>query len=89
MGFRFLPIVSRGNRAMPLTMLPAGSSARVTAVYGGRGFNRRLASMGIFPGVELALVKGGVGGPVIVDVRGSRFILGHGMARRIMVRPFS
>ena len=74
---------------MPLTMLLPGSSARVTAVYGGRGLNRRLASMGIFPGVELALVKGGIGGPVIVDIRGGRFVLGRGMAQRIMVQPLS
>jgi len=45
--------------------------------------------MGIFPGVELLLVKGGFGGPVIVEVRGSRIILGRGMAHRIMVAPLA
>ena len=72
---------------MPLTMLSAGCSARVTVVHGGRGFNRRLASMGILPGAELLLVKGGIDGPVIVEVLGSRFILGRGMAQRVMVEP--
>jgi len=73
--------------ATPLTMLRPGSRAKVTAVYGGRGFNQRLASMGIFPGAELLLVKGGVGGPVIVEVLGGRFVLGRGMAHRVLADP--
>ena len=43
--------------------------------------------MGILPGTELVLLKGGPGGPVIVDVLGSRFMLGRGMAQRVMVEP--
>ena len=74
---------------MVLTMLKPGTRARVTAVRGGRGFNQRLASMGIFPGAELTLVKGGVGGPVIVEVLGGRFVLGRGMAYRVMAEPLS
>lgn len=61
--------------------------AKVIAVHGGRGFNRRLASMGILPGAKLRLVRGGVGGPVIVEVRGSRVFVGRGMAHRVMVEP--
>jgi Fe2+ transport system protein FeoA len=41
--------------------------------------------MGILPGTELALVRCGAAGPVIVDVRGSQFILGRGMAQRVLV----
>ena len=74
---------------MPLTMLSPGTRARVTAVCGGRGFNQRLASMGILPGAELVLLKGGPGGPVIINVLGSRFMLGRGMAQRIMVQVLS
>ena len=70
---------------MPLTMLQPGSRANVTVIHGGRGLNQRLAAMGILPGTEITLIKSG--GPVIVDVRGIRFILGHGMARRVMVNP--
>ena len=72
---------------MPLTMLQPGNRAVVTAVYGGRGFNQRLAAMGIFTGAQLTLVRGGFGGPIIVDIGGSRIMLGHGMAHRIMVAP--
>jgi len=59
----------------------------VTAVHGGRGFGRRLASMGILPGAEVRMVRGGLGGPVIVEARGSRVLVGRGMAHRVMVEP--
>ena len=77
------------NISMRLTMLQPGTRAVVTAMYGGRGFNQHLAAMGIFPGAELVLVKGGIGGAVIVDVHDGRFIFGRGMAHRVMVQPLA
>jgi Fe2+ transport system protein FeoA len=74
---------------MSLAMLLPGCRAKVRALCGGREFNRRLASMGILPGVELVLLRCGLSGPVIVEVRGSQFILGRGMAQRIMVERLS
>ncbi|MCF7853786.1 MAG: ferrous iron transport protein A [Candidatus Pacebacteria bacterium] len=72
---------------MPLTFLQPDSMARVTAVQGGRGATARLAAMGIYPGVVVTLKRCGAGGPVIVQAGGSRFGIGRGMARRIMVKP--
>jgi len=74
---------------MPLMMLQPGRRARVIQVQGGRGLTRRLASMGILPGVVVSLVRGGPGGPAIVDVQGSRFIIGRGMAHRVMVQELN
>ena len=71
---------------MPLMILQPRRRARVVGVHGGRGLTQRLAAMGILPGAEVSLIRGGTGGPVIVDVRGSRFILGRGMAHRVMVQ---
>ncbi len=71
---------------MPLMILPPGRLARVVSVAGGRGLTLRLASMGILPGALLSLVRGGPGGPVIVDVLGSRVIIGRGMAHRVTVQ---
>lgn len=71
---------------MSLVMLPPGRRAKVTALNGGREFKQRLSSMGILPGTELLLLRRGATGPVIVEVRGSQFILGRGMAQRVMVK---
>ena len=77
---------SKINAAMPLMMLQPGSSARVLEVRGGRGLTRRLSSMGILPGSVVSLVRGAPGGPVIVEARGSRVIIGRGMAHRVLVQ---
>lgn len=71
---------------MPLSMMAEGSRAIVTAIQGGHGLNRRLAEMGVFVNSEIALIRTG-GGPVVVEVRGSRLAIGRGMAQRVMVRP--
>jgi ferrous iron transport protein A len=60
---------------------------KVKTIEGGRGLVQRLAEMGVLAGTELRVVRGG--GPVIVDVRGHRLILGRGMAERIGVEPLA
>ena len=71
--------------AVSLMSVKAGARARVQAVDGGHQLGRRLASMGIYPGAEIKVVRGG--GPVIVEVRGTRVVVGRGMASRVMVNP--
>jgi ferrous iron transport protein A len=72
---------------VPLALLKPGTPAKVIGVRGGHGFNRHLAAMGILPGAEVRLVGGGVSGPVIVEVCGSRVLLGRGVTHRVMVKP--
>ena len=71
--------------ARPLTALIPGTQVVVKSVEGGHNCSQRLAAMGILPGAELRIIKGGFGGPVIVEVIGSRFVLGRGMAHRVIV----
>jgi ferrous iron transport protein A len=74
---------------MPLALLRPGNRARIVSLNGGRGFTRRLTSMGMHPGVELSVVRGGIPGPVVVKVQESRFAIGRGMAHRVFVEPLS
>lgn len=69
----------------PLNRVKQGDKARVAQVQGGRGFVQRLAEMGVYPGTTLTIIRGG--GPVIVDVKGHRLVLGRGMAHRVLVTP--
>ena len=55
-------------------------------MHGGHGLKHRLAEMGLSVGTELLLVRS-EGGPVVVEVRSTRLMLGRGMAHRIMVEP--
>jgi ferrous iron transport protein A len=70
---------------MPLSMASPGEAVKVIAVRAGWGLQRRLADLGLTPGVKVRVISSGRPGPVIIDVRGSRLALGYGVAHRIMV----
>ena len=70
---------------IPLSDLGKDKSARVTDIPEGHVLMRRLAEMGITRGTELRVIR--PGGPVILDVRGHRLVLGRGIVQRVMVEP--
>ena len=70
---------------MPLIMASRGSKVRLVSVNGGKQMTSRLAAMGLLPGVEVEIISNSPGDPFILDVRGSRLVLGRGMAHKIYV----
>ncbi len=70
---------------IPLSEAPEGVLLKVVAVETrGWGQTRRLLEIGLTPGALVKVVSRAPG-PVIVEVRGARFALGRGHARRILV----
>jgi Fe2+ transport system protein FeoA len=74
------------NGGMPLAMAGPGKLLTVTGINAGWGLQRRLADMGLTPGVQIKVMNGRCGGPVLIDLRGSRLGLGRGVAQRILVK---
>lgn len=70
---------------MPLSMVSPGEVVKVVAVRAGWGLQRRLADMGLTPGVQIRVINSQRPGPVVIDIRGSRLALGYGIAHKIMV----
>ena len=66
-------------------MATQGEVVQVVAVRAGWGLQRRLAEMGLNPGVKVRVMNSQRPGPVVIDVRGSRLALGQGVAHKIMV----
>lgn len=59
---------------------------RVVSIQGGFGLVRRLAALGIRPGVIVTKVSSRfMGGPVIVRIGNTELALGFGMARKVVV----
>jgi ferrous iron transport protein A len=58
---------------------------RLASIEAGRGLNSRLASMGLVPNVKITVINNGHPGPFIINVKGTRMMLGRGMAHKIMV----
>lgn len=71
---------------MPLAMVGPGWKVQIVCVRGGRRMQRRLGDMGLTPGVVVSVLNSQIPGPMILNLRGSRLALGHGMTMRILVR---
>ena len=71
---------------MPLSMVSPGEVVKVVAVKAGWGLQRRLADMGLTPGVQIRVINSQTTGPVLIDLRGSRVALGRGIAQKIAVK---
>jgi len=72
---------------MSLTSLATaqeGEEVTVASIVGGRGAVRKLMSMGIVPGKKLKIL-GRRGCAMLVSVNGSKFIIGRGLAMKVIV----
>lgn len=74
------------SQAMPLAIARPGETVTVIGVRAGRGLLRRLADMGLTPGIQIRVINSQMPGPVLIDLRGSRVALGRGVAQKVMVR---
>ena len=77
--------VEKVKPLMPLAMATPGETVQVVGIRAGRGLARKLTDMGLTPGVQVRVINGLRPGPVIIELRGSRLALGHGVAHKIMV----
>ncbi len=71
---------------VPLCILPIGREAKITKIHGGINLTKRLCEMGLTNGTKITIICSNYeSGPVVVEVRDSRLVLGHGVARKIFV----
>ncbi|MDY0098108.1 MAG: FeoA family protein [Bacteroidales bacterium] len=78
--------MNAGNIEKRLNELEDGQTGVIVSVLGGRMLAKRLADLGLTTGTEIRVIRRILfSGPVQVEVRGSRLVLGHGLAFKIMV----
>ena len=78
-------LTTETGQLCPLTLAPIGQDLRLCRLCQGRKMARRLAELGLTPGVCLRVVQD-AGGPLLVSVRNSRVALGRGIADRLTVQ---
>lgn len=69
----------------PLSSARRGDRVQLVRIEAGRRLARRLAELGLTPGVSIQVLHVN-GGPLMIAVRGARLALGRGMAEKIMVK---
>ena len=72
------------KKVIPLSTIKSGKTVKLAGVEAGRSLNSRLAAMGLLPNMEITVISNGHPGPFVVSVKGSRIMLGRGMADKIM-----
>ncbi len=71
---------------MTLDRVPPGKTVRVLSVGGGRACRQRLFSLGICPGEVIKVLRSApLSGPLMVEGKGGVFVIGRGMASRVLV----
>ena len=69
----------------PLSNARSRDLLEVTDTFGCGRRRGHLAALGLTPGTEIKVCSN-LGGPLVIEVRGSRLSLGRGIASKIMVR---
>lgn len=70
---------------MPLAIVRPGEEVTIVDIRAGRGLTRRLADMGLTPETTIRVINSHMPGPTLIDLRGSRLVLGFGITQKIMV----
>ena len=73
------------NSGIPLSEAPLSTPLRVTGISGGQRSQARLAALGILPGGLVEIVQRDNGGPLLLDVKGTRVALGRGISLKVLV----
>jgi ferrous iron transport protein A len=79
----------RCNNGYPLAMAKDREKLVIRSMHGGRTYRRQLMDMGLRPGMQISVLRGGRGGPVLISVGDTRLGIGRGMAEKIEVVPVS
>jgi ferrous iron transport protein A len=66
-------------------MVKTGETVKLARIEAGRGLKSRLASMGLIADVQITVTNNCRPGPFVITVKGSRMMLGRGIAQKIMV----
>ncbi len=69
----------------PLSKYKEGTTVTVSSIAGGKGARKKLFDLGIIPGVQVKIVQGAPSFPYILQVGGSRIMIGWGMVQKIFV----
>jgi Fe2+ transport system protein FeoA len=75
---------------IPLTRTRKGDRVEVVEVEGGWGIRQKLNQIGVNEGDVLVVKRRAVlGGPIVIETKGSEMAIGRAMARYIAVRKSS
>jgi len=73
---------------MPITLdrIPTGKTVRILRIEGGLRCRQCLGDLGVYPGETIKIIRSApFAGPILAEVNGTKFMLGRGMATKVVV----
>jgi ferrous iron transport protein A len=70
---------------MPLAMAKIGDEVVLQQIQWGPKMKKKLEDMGLTPGVKINIISNDLNGAFIINVRGSRLVLGGAVTQQIFV----
>lgn len=80
------PVGISGDKPFPITSAKEGTTVRLYKIEGGHQVKRRLTVIGFLENEPVRVIKKSYFGPLVLEVKGSRFAVGRGEAEKILVR---
>ena len=71
---------------MGLCELANGKHGVVVGIEAGCSAREKLFELGLIPGVPVKMLQQGSMGPILLEVLGSRVMLGQGLARKVTIK---
>lgn len=69
-----------------LNQVESNTEVELLELCNSKHLNKKLKAMGLTAGITLRVIHNEKDGPVVLNVRGSKLALGHGMSQKIFVR---
>ena len=69
----------------PLVKIASGRAVIISGFSGSVELKRRLSDLGLIPGTEMTVIENHYPGPLLLNLRGSRLMLGQDLAEQVMV----
>ena len=80
-------IIMGAELTVSLSGVKAGQTVRLVRVDAGHGLKHRLAAMGLLSNTKIKVLRNEGKGQLVVNVKGSKVVLGRGMSEKIIVEP--
>ena len=71
--------------AYPLTFAPSGKELKIVDIVGGEKARKKLSERGLYIGEHLYMEKENCG-KIILKIKSSKYIIGCGLANKIIVK---
>jgi len=72
-----------------LINIKSGEDAEIISILGGQMVNKRLSDLGLTPGTKIKVLrKAPFWSQIEIEVKGSKLVLGRGLASKILVKRY-